>query len=181
MSENRDTNQDSSAEAVGPLPEQSTAMVVVETAEIPTAVVKFTNWAMARMEEAFDTTFSELPAALAHRNLAPAGPAFSLHHRMPDDTADFEVGLPLSAPLETAIETPEGLRIEPSWLPGGRAAALSALGGYDRLPEAWAGLLEAVAAAGAEPELPFWEVYVTEPSPEADPESMRTDLFTRLG
>ena len=37
-----------------------------------------------------------------------------------------------------------------------------------------------VAAAGETPELPFWEVYVTEPSPEMDPADLRTDLFTRL-
>lgn len=174
-------NQDGSSWAVNALPQQSTEMVIVETAEIPTGVVRFADWSMERMEEAFDATFSRLPDALAAQGLAPAGPAFSLHHRMPEDTADFEVGLPLSAPLGAAIETPGGLRIEASRLPGGRVAAVSAIGGYDRLSEAWGALMEAVAAAGDRPELPFWEVYVSEPTPEADPATLRTDLFTRLG
>ena len=35
-------------------------------------------------------------------------------------------------------------------------------------------------AAGHGPGLPFIELYVTEPSPEADPADMRTDLFLTL-
>ena len=41
--------------------------------------------------------------------------------------------------------------------------------------------MAAVIADGREPAFPFWEVYVTEPTPDADPASLRTDLFTRLG
>ena len=38
-----------------------------------------------------------------------------------------------------------------------------------------------MSAAGATPELPFWEIYATEPRPGMDPAELRTDLFTRVG
>lgn len=37
-------------------------------------------------------------------------------------------------------------------------------------------MMQQVAADGRQPALPFWEVYVTEPSPEMDPATLRTDL-----
>jgi hypothetical protein len=40
--------------------------------------------------------------------------------------------------------------------------------------------MQAVTDSGNQPALPFWEIYVTEPSPEADPSTMRTDLVTLL-
>jgi effector-binding domain-containing protein len=40
--------------------------------------------------------------------------------------------------------------------------------------------MEALAAGGTPPGTPFWEVYVTEPSPDMNPATLRTDLFTVL-
>ena len=65
-----------------------------------------------------------------------------------------------------------------SFLRSNSVAAISHLGGYDGLGQAWDEFMAAVERSGASPRLPFWEVYVTEPSPETDPATMRTDLFT---
>jgi hypothetical protein len=35
---------------------------------------------------------------MAQHGLTPSGPAFALYHRAPDETADFEVGMPLTEP-----------------------------------------------------------------------------------
>ena len=35
----------------------------------------------------------------------------------------------------------------------------------------------AIGGMGRAPGSPFWEVYVTEPSPDMDPATLRTDLF----
>ena len=35
-----------------------------------------------------------------------------------------------------------------------------------------------IVAADKAPAFPFWEVYVTEPSPDMDPATLRTDLVT---
>jgi effector-binding domain-containing protein len=83
-------------------------------------------------------------------------------------------------PLTDAMTSNDGLTLSPSRLPAGRIAIISHLGSYDGLGDAWGRFMQAVADSGNQPALPFWEIYVTEPSPEADPATMRTDLVTLL-
>lgn len=161
--------------------EPVSSLEVFEAQQVPTLVLKVHGQPMDRLPAVFDTVFRAIFPAMAANGLAPAGPAFALYHRTPDETVDFEVGMPLAASAQSAIETGDGVRLEPSWLPAGRTARVSHLGGYDQLGAAWAGFMGQVTAAGETAELPFWEVYVTEPSPEMDPAQLRTDLFTRLG
>ena len=42
---------------------------------------------------------AEVMAAVVAQGLAPAGPVFSHHLRMDPDTFDFEVGVPVKAPV----------------------------------------------------------------------------------
>jgi effector-binding domain-containing protein len=72
------------------------------------------------------------------------------------------------------------LRAVASAVPGGRIAAATYLGGFDGLGGAWQTLVAALESQGETPAVPFWEVYVTEPSPDMDPAELRTDLFTAL-
>lgn len=150
---------------------------IVEAQAVPTVVVRAQDCPMERLAELFDTTFAALFAALAQHGLAPAGIPFSLHHRIPDSTADLEVGIPVTAPLSGPI-TVGDVVLTPSELPGGTVARTSHVGPYDGLGDAWGAFLGAVVASGRAPVLPFWEVYVTEPGPESDPATLRTDLFT---
>lgn len=149
-------------------------------AQQPTAVVRAAEQPMDQLPQLFDTAFRAIFPALAEQGLTPAGPAFALYHRAPDATVDIEVGVPVATALEKRIECADGLRILPSWLPDGRIARLSHVGGYDQLGASWSALAEAIEQAGLESQLPFWEVYVTEPTPEGDPEQVRTDLYTRV-
>lgn len=149
---------------------------LIDVPEIPTVVVTAQNYPLADMAKLFDSSFGVIFGALRERGIAPVGPAFSLHQRMPDDTADLEIGVPVDSAL-TAASTDSGGSAVASTLPARRVAVVSHLGSYDRLGQAWGEHMEWLAGQGLEPGLPFWEVYVTEPSPEADPESMRTDLY----
>lgn len=158
-----------------------TEVTYLEVPEVPTVVSTFTAYPMADMATAFDSTFTALFPALGAQNVQPAGPGFSLHTRMPSDTVDFEIGLPVDRPVTATVSTESGVTLRASRLPAGRVAIVSHLGSYDGLGEAWGAFMQAVGDAGHEPALPFWEIYVTEPSPEADPESMRTDLVLLLG
>lgn len=156
-------------------------MTVLEVTEVLTVVSTFTDWSITRMAEAFDSTFTALFPVLEDQGIQPMGPAFSLHRRMPSDTVDMEVGIPVDRALTAAVTSESGVTLRPSRLPAGRVAIVSHLGSYDGLGEAWGTFMHAVAETGHEPALPFWEIYVTEPSPEADPASMRTDLAVLLG
>ncbi|TSI15484.1 GyrI-like domain-containing protein [Brevibacterium aurantiacum] len=155
-------------------------LTVFEATSVPTAVVEVRNVAMEDLPTHFDAAFSGLFPALAEAEQEIAGPAFALYTRQPSDTVDLEIGLPLTSGLKQALPLGEGLIAIPSQLPGGSIAALTHTGGYDGLGEAWAGLMKAVVDAGHHPDLPFFEVYVTEPKPDMDPADLRTDLFLTL-
>ena len=145
------------------------------TQQIPTVVRLAQDVAPDGMPAIFDETFAALVPALAEAGVQIAGPAISLHHRMPGATMTFEVGFPVAAPLDGQLEA-GGITFLPSSMPATQVATVSHLGGYDGLGDAWGRLMQQVAADGHQPALPFWEVYVTEPSPDMDPATLRTDL-----
>lgn len=152
----------------------------LEVDEIQTIVQKATDHPMAEMAEVFDSTFTELGPLLQAEGIQPAGPAFSLHHRQPTDSATFEVGFPVDKRLDAARSTESGVVLAPSIIPGGQIARISYVGSFDGLPDAWGAFMQAIAAAGKQPLIPLWEIYLTEPTPDMDPTTLRTDIFTRV-
>jgi len=134
-----------------------------------TAVVRGTVTA-EEITDFFDRSFSVLSEALAAQGVSPTGPAFGLFRGIPDETMDLEVGFP----TDRAIE-PDG-SAEAGELPGGRVARLVHAGSFDGLGEAWQGLGAWIAEQGLTPAEAYWEVYLTEPSPDMDPADLRTEL-----
>jgi len=67
-----------------------------------------------------------------------------------------------------------------SELPGGEVARAIHAGGYESLGDSWGDLMAWTAEQGRTPEGRMWEVYVTEPSPETDPATLRTELYLLL-
>ncbi|MBG6084656.1 GyrI-like domain-containing protein [Zhihengliuella flava] len=151
--------------------------VIVQVSAARTAVVRGTDVPFAELTAFYDAAFAALGEVLNAEGLSPVGPAFALMTREPSESMDFEVGFAIDHPLEGSRTSAAGTVVEPSVLPEGTTAVASHLGAYDALGDAWGGLMTWIGEHGYSPQLPFWEVYVTEPSPEADPESMRTDLF----
>lgn len=145
------------------------------TQQIPTVVRKAEEVLPDDLPGIFDESFTALVPALQEQGIQIAGPAFSLHHRMPGATMTFELGFPVAAPLDGELEA-GGITFYPSSMPATQVATISHLGGYDGLSGAWGALMQQVGADGRQPALPFWEVYVTEPSPDMDPSTLRTDL-----
>lgn len=158
-------------------PADAPAIEYFDASTTPTVVVRATDYPVARLAELFDATFSAMFPALAERGIAPAGAPFSLHTRIPSETVDIEVGIPLTAPLDGPFVRGD-ITLLPSTLPAGTTARTTYLGPYDGLGGAWGGFMGAIVESGRAPAFPFWEVYVTEPTPDADPTLLRTDLFT---
>lgn len=151
---------------------------------VPTAVVRATAVPMATIGELFDAVFRSVFPAAFERGLSPAGPPFALYTSVtdgPDASADLEIGFPLGAPLSgPLVDDPVevgGRRLVASVLPGGDVAVTTHLGGFDELGRAWGEFFGEIGASGRAPGSPFWEAYVTEPSPDMDPADLRTDLF----
>ncbi|GAB3653830.1 GyrI-like domain-containing protein [Zhihengliuella somnathii] len=157
--------------------EPHTEPVIVPVSAARTAVVKGTDVPFAELSGFYDGAFAALAEVLETEGLSPVGPAFGLMTRQPTESMDLEVGFAIDHPLEGPRTSASGVTVEPSTLPEGTTAVASHLGAYDALGEAWGAFMTWIGEQGYSPQLPFWEVYVTEPSPEADPESMRTDLF----
>ena len=167
---------------LGPRPVD--AVRLLRAPAVPTAVIQATDVPMATIAGFFDSAFGTAFPALFAAGVTPAGPAFALYTRITQDpafTADVEIGFPLARPLaELHAGDPvevNGMRVVASELPAGEVAVTSHLGGYDGLGQAWGEFLGRIGAMGREPGTPFWESYVTEPGPDMDPATLRTDLF----
>lgn len=149
-----------------------------EFAHLPeqlTIVVRSEGVTMDGIEQHFDEGFRLIAETLATHGILPIGAAFAWYDGIPPAPFTLEIGFPIGWEHEGLEFVPDA-RVAISRLPGGRVARLSHLGGYGGLGAAWARLDAWITREGAKPAGGYWEVYVTEPSPEANPADMRTDL-----
>lgn len=142
---------------------------IVQTTARATAFIHLTL-TQEEMMEVFGPTIGELMAVLAAQGIAPAGPVFTHHLRGPTDTFDFELSVPVSAPVVAAG------RVQPGLWPAMRVARTEHHGPYEGLPEAWDKFMDWIAANGHEPAADLWECYVTGPHSHPDPADWRTEL-----
>ncbi|MGC4154285.1 MAG: GyrI-like domain-containing protein [Propionicimonas sp.] len=149
-----------------PVPEPT----LLTVAEEPTAVVRHTGVTVADLPALFDAGYP----ALAASGAPLSGPAFALYLGDPMAVFDLEIGFPVATPLPAAI--PGAVTVEPGVLPSGPAFVLTHFGSYDTLGESWGRLAAEAAARGFVPSLSF-ELYVSDPTPQTDPATLRTDLF----
>lgn len=148
-------------------PDGGFEVTVVEA--VTTAVVKGAV-AAKDLVNFFDDSFGVLGVVLAHQRVASTGPAFALYQGPIEETAVLEVGFP----TDRAIE-PEG-SAEASMLPAGQVARVVHAGSFDTLGGTWQRLEAWIKHQGLTPTDVFWEVYLTEPSPDMDPADLRTEL-----
>jgi effector-binding domain-containing protein len=139
----------------------------------PTAVVR----GRVRMDELggfYDRAYGQVAEALGRQGTHPAGAAFGYYLTRPAEVVELEAGFPT-----TAAVAEEG-DVVASELPAGEVARGTHVGGYEGLGESWGALARWIGEQGRAPGARMWEVYVTEPSPEADPATLRTDLYWTL-
>ncbi len=146
---------------------------IVTHEAMPTAVVR-ERVTMADLPALYDRAFTVLEETLTAQGVAPTGPAFGYYLSVPTGSFELEVGLPVAAPITDAGA------VLASELPAGAVARATHVGAYDGLGDSWQALVAWVQEQGRVPEGPMWEIYVTEPSPQMDPATLRTDLFLLL-
>ncbi len=142
---------------------------IVQTAAQRTAVIRLTI-PRDEIQRVMGPGINEVMTAIAAQGIAPAGPVFSHHLRMDPDTFDFEIGVPVAAPIAAAG------RVEAGQLPAATVARTSYRGPYEGLGAAWGEFIAWIAAEGHEPAPDLWECYVTGPESSADPATWRTEL-----
>lgn len=142
---------------------------IAHTAVQRTAVVRLTV-PRAEIQAVMGPGYRELMAAIAAQGVAPAGAWFTHHLRVPGETFDFELGVPVDAPVAAAG------RVRPGELPAATVARTVYRGAYDGLPGAWGELMAWIAAEGYVTAPNLWERYVAGPESCADPADWRTEL-----
>ena len=142
---------------------------LVQTAAQRTAVVHVTV-SRAEIQKVVGPAHRELMAAVAAQGLTPAGPWFTHHLRNPSDTFDFEVGVPVTAPIAATG------RVRPGELRAATVARAVYHGPYEALAAAWGELGAWIAAQGHAPAPDLWECYVAGSESGSDPATFRTEL-----
>ena len=142
---------------------------IVQTADQLTAFIHLVV-PRAEIQDVMGPGIREVLAAVAAQGLAPAGPWFTHHLRRPTDVFDFEICVPVSAPL-----TATG-RVMPGLWPAMTVARTVYHGGYEGLAAAWGEFLAWVAAGGHAAGPDLWERYLSGPESSPDPTTWRTEL-----
>ena len=112
----------------------------------------------------------ELMSTVAAQGIALQGPWFTHHLKMEPATFDFEIGVPVAAPV-----TPTG-RVKPGSLPAARVARTVYSGPYEGLGAAWGEFNAWLTAHGHTAAADLWEIYVAGPESGSDPAQWRTEL-----
>jgi effector-binding domain-containing protein len=146
---------------------------ITRTVARPIAVLRLTV-PRAEIQNVMGPGHRELMAAVAAQGVAPAGPWFTHHLRMDPARFDFEIGVPVAAPISAAG------RVEPSQWPAATVARTVYQGPYEGLASAWGEFMTWIAAEGHTPAPDLWECYVAGPESGPDPAAFRTELTRPL-
>lgn len=142
---------------------------IAQTAAQATAVIRLTI-PRAEIQHVMGPGYREVMAAVAAQGIAPVGPWFTHHLRMDPDTFDFEICVPVAAPISAAG------RVKPGELRAATVARTVYHGPYEGLPAAWGEFMAWIAAQGHTPAPDLWERYVAGPESSPDPAVWRTEL-----
>ena len=146
---------------------------IVQTSDQLTAVIRLTV-PRSEIQQVMGPGIAELMQVVSTQGIGPAGPWLSHHLKMTPDIFDFEIAVPVLAPV-----TPTG-RVTPSRLPAARAMKTTYAGGYEGLGEAWGQFHGWIKAEGHTPGPDLWEVYRVGPESSQNPADWRTDLYQPL-
>jgi effector-binding domain-containing protein len=113
---------------------------------------------------------SEVRAAVAAQGIAVTRPWFTHHLRMDPDVFDFEIGVPVAAPISVAG------RAQPGQLPDATVVRTIYYGDFEGLGSGWKQVDDWITANGHTARADLWEVYLTGPESTSSPADWRTEL-----
>lgn len=147
--------------------DESTIEIQTDRPAQPTAC-KFEIVGRDQVGAALGHLLPEVFAWLEEGHGIMAGPPYARYHAGPEGKFDLEAGIPVAPPVVGDDRVHAGV------LPGGRCAVATHVGPYERLSETHQRLHTFVADHGETVAGPPWEVYVTDPGEEPDPERWTT-------
>jgi effector-binding domain-containing protein len=142
---------------------------IVQTAAQPTAIIRFTI-PRNEIQHVMGPGYAELMDTIAAQGIAATGPWFTHHLKMNPEIFDFELGVPIAAPISAVG------RVQAGQLPAATVARTVYHGGYEGLGDAWAEFGAWIDQQGHTPEPNLWECFVAGPESSPDPAAWRTEL-----
>lgn len=142
---------------------------ITQTAAQLTAMIRLTI-PRTEVQKVMGPGISEVMAAVAAQGVAPAGPWLTHHLKMDPEIFDFEICVPVTAPVVAAG------RVRPGQLPAAKVARTIYHGGYEGLGAAWGELEAWIVASGHQSAPDLWECYLAGPESNPDPATWRTEL-----
>ena len=128
----------------------------------------------SEIQSAMGPGISEVIAAAQAQGIGPAGPWFTHHLRMDPAVFDFEICVPVTAPV-VAVG-----RVKAGQMPAVRVARTVYQGPYEGLGAAWGEFGQWVAANGHVPCQDLYECYLKGPESSPNPADWRTELSQPL-
>jgi effector-binding domain-containing protein len=142
---------------------------VTESQAQRTAVIRLTV-PRTEIQRVMGPAIQEVVETAAAQGVGPAGPVYAHHFRMSPETFDFEVSVPVAAPV-----TPAG-RVTASELPAVRVLRTVYVGPYEGLGSAWGEFDAWIREHGPATAGSLWERYLDGPHDTPDPAAYRTEL-----
>jgi effector-binding domain-containing protein len=116
---------------------------------------------------------SEIQSVM-EQGIGPAGPWFTHHLKMDPAQFDFEICVPVTAPVKAVGRVKSG-----SW-PAMKVARTTLRGGYEQLGDAWGQFQGWLKANGHKAAPDIYERYVAGPESSSNPADWRTELNSPL-
>jgi effector-binding domain-containing protein len=128
----------------------------------------------AEIQNVMGPGLTELNAAVAAQNIAVVGPWFTHHLRDPGALFDFEICLPVAAPVAPVNRVKAG-----QW-PTMTIVQTTYHGGYEGLGSAWGEFIGMIKAAGHKTVDGLYETYAVGPEAGMDSAAWRTVLSKQI-
>ena len=150
-----------------------TDYTLVECPPQQTAVVR-ARVKLAELPSFFARSLPRVLEAIEAQDVTPGGEPFAYYRGVPNGRVEVEAGFPVAGVFTQTSD------VWPAQLPGGRVVTGVHVGRYERVGDTYAAMLAWAAARGLRPTGDMWEVYLTDPEREPDPQRWRTGLFLRV-
>ena len=143
--------------------------LITKTTARQTAIIHLTI-PRSEMRTVMGPGIAEVLAAVKAQGIGPAGPWFTHHLNMDPATFDFEICVPVTAPVAAVG------RVKPGQWPATKVARTVYRGPFEGLGAAWGEFDAWIKANGHTPGTDLYECYVAGPESSPDPANWRTEL-----
>ncbi len=128
----------------------------------------------SEVQSVMGPALQELMAVVKAQGMSPAGPWFTHHRKMDPAVFDFEICVPVAAPVAAVGRVRSGI------MPVVKVARAIYRGPYEGLGAAWGEFSEWIKANGHSTRPDLYESYLAGPESSSDPSTWRTELSKPL-